>query len=142
MNALNRHLPIIGAVPPSTRVQTAPEAQSNPVQTLDYDAAICDALREAGLTHGQACAYMCDEDGKPLDQSQWTRMRKDGIWPMKRMRNLPLAFWQALLPRISEPAGLAVTHEDLADIALKQTAVAIDALVRTVTQLRATRRIA
>src|SRR5690242_2884534 len=97
MNAVAAHLPIVGLVPPSKPVQTAATPGSNQVQGVDFEAAIERARSLAGLTHGQLCAYMADENGKPLDQSLWTRMRKEGNLPVLRMAKTPPVFWRAFL---------------------------------------------
>lgn len=127
---------MLGAVPPSKEVQTAPAASSNPVQTLDFEAWVDGARVACGLTHGQLCAYMADEDGKPLDQSQWTRMRKDGLWPVKRMRNLPPLFWRHIAIELATACGLRVSHADIADIAYERTAVAFEAVAEAFRHMR------
>lgn len=111
------HMPIVALVAGSTEVQTASEGGSNPVQSLDIDtdAIICAALRVGGLTHGQACAYMADDDGKPLDMSQWTRMRRDGNLPMKRMQKLPPVVRAEFARLYGEAVGVSMSHRALVD---------------------------
>lgn len=115
---------MVGAAVGSTEVQTDDSQASNGVQSLDLDAVIERARLAVGLTHGQLCAYMADEDGKPLDQSLWTRMRRDGNLPVKRMRKLPLAFWQHFVIGLAEPAGVQVTHADIETLAVRDLLLA------------------
>lgn len=69
----------------------------------------------------------------------WSKaLHGDGHVSLQRLLKLPVAFWREFLPMLAEPAGMAVTHEDIAEIALKQTAVALDALARAVCQMRRT----
>ncbi len=126
--AVVQRLPMVGLAPRSREVQTAPQAESNRVQTLDIEAAVERGRLAAGLTHGQMCAYMSDEDGKPLDQSLWTRMRRDGNLPIKRMRNLPIAFWHGFVGALGEAADMQCSHADIADIAVMRVAVAFEAV--------------
>jgi hypothetical protein len=101
-------------------VQPAEIAASNGVQSLDLEGLILDSLVAARLDHGQACACMADEDGKPLDQSQWKRMRASGNLPLGRMRQLPLAFWQCFIPVLARAAGLCVVRaEDVAQFVIR-----------------------
>lgn len=131
-------LPMMGLTPHTTPHQTAGKAPTSVYQsTVDLAVAIPLAANRAGLSLGQVAAYM------EMDASNLSKvLRGNGHVSLQRLLLLPVEFWREFLPMLAEPAGLAVSHEDLADIALKQTAVAIDALVRTVTQLRASRRIA
>jgi hypothetical protein len=72
-----------------------------------------------------------------IDPGNWSKaLHGEGHVSLQRLLWLPVEFWREFLPMLAEPAGLAVTHEDLADLALKQCAVAIDALARSVTHLR------
>jgi hypothetical protein len=128
MSAVARHLPMVGLAPRSKEVQTAQVAESNAVQSLDCEAVIERARALAGLTHGQLCAYMADEKGKPLDQSLWTRMRREGNLPIDRMSRTPPVFWTAFVVGLAESAGLHVSHTDIADIAIARTADAFAAV--------------
>lgn len=134
--AAQLHMAIIGEARSTTPHRTAEIAPTTEHHSsVDLSIAIPLALSRAGLSHKQACAFM------DLDQSNWSKaLQGNGHVSLQRLLRLPVAFWCEFLPLLAEPAGLAVSHDDLADIALKQTAVAIDALVRTVTQLRAQRR--
>lgn len=136
--AAQLHMPIIGAARGTTPHKSAENtATTEHNSVVDLSVAIPLALARAGLSHKQACAFM------DIDTGNWSKaLHGDGHVSLQRLLKLPVAFWCEFLPLLAEPAGLAVSHEDLADIALKQTAVAIDALVRTVTQLRASRRTA
>lgn len=123
------HASIVAVAARSTEVQTVREPESTRVQTSDFDheAVIERARALAGLTHGQLCAYMADEDGKALDQSLWTRMRRDGNLPIKRMRKCPDVFWRAFIVGLAESAGMTVSHDDIADLAVMRTADAFEA---------------
>ncbi len=136
--AVVQHLPMIGAVPPSRPVQTAQNEPSNRVQSLDFEGWVEGARLACGLTHGQMCAFMCDDDGKPLDQSQWTRMRRDGIWPVARMQKLPPLFWQHIAIELATACGLRVSHADIADVAYERTAVAFEAVAEAFRHMRRT----
>ena len=129
-------LPMVCLVPPTTPHKTAGNAPTSDYNSVvDLSVAIPLALSRAGLSHKQACAHM------DLDPGNWSKaLQGQGHVSLQRLLLLPASFWREFLPMLAEPAGLAVTHEDLADIALKQTAVAVDALVRAVTQLRMQRR--
>ncbi len=124
VGAHRAHEAMVPAESASTEVQTNDSAESNQVQTLDLEAVIEKARAAVGLTHGQLCAYMADEDGKPLDQSLWTRMRRDGNLPVKRMRKLPLAFWQHFVIGLAEPAGVQVSHADIETLAVRDLLLA------------------
>lgn len=121
-------LPMIGAVPPSKEVQHAGNQDSNGLQTLDLDALICEALRHAGLTHGQACAHMANDKGKAYDQSQWTKARATGDLPLGRMLGLPPVFWRHFIVGLAEAAEMHVSHAEMADIAVMKAATAFEAV--------------
>jgi hypothetical protein len=105
--------------------------------TVDVSSALSLALSRSGLTHKQACAYM------EIDTGLWSRqIGGDGHISFQRLLRLPVAFWREFLPLLAEPAGLAVSHEDIADLALMQAAVAFEALARGVAQLRRARKVA
>jgi hypothetical protein len=120
----NRHDVMVASAEASMEVQSDTPDPSNQVQTLDLEAVIEKARMAVGLTHGQLCAYMADDDGKPLDQSLWTRMRRDGNLPVKRMRKLPLAFWRHFVIGLAEPAGVQVTHADIETLAVRDLLLA------------------
>lgn len=54
------------------------------------------ALKRAGLSHKQACAFM------GLDPSQWSRERAAGTFRFDRLTALPHAFWQEFWPLAAE----------------------------------------
>jgi hypothetical protein len=131
-----QHLPMVGLVPTTTPHKTAEKSGTTEHNSVvDLSTAIPLALARAGLSHKQACAHM------GIDTGNWSKaLHGDGHVSLQRLLLLPVAFWCEFLPMLAEPAGLAVSHEDIADIALKQAAVAFDALARSVAQLRAQRR--
>jgi hypothetical protein len=122
----------------STEVKGHGDQASTDVNSVDVGMTIAMALSRCGLSHKQACAYM------EIDPGLWSRqLSGDGHVSFQRLLKLPVTFWRQFLPLIAEPAGLAVSHHDMADLALLQAAVAFDALVRGVTQMRLSlRRIA
>lgn len=131
------HMPIIGAVPRSTPVETAEKATTSEVNSIDLAAAIGQALSRSGLNHKQACAWM------EIDPGLWSRqLQGDGHISFQRLLKLPVAFWTEFVPLLAEPIGLSVAHEDIADRALMQTAFALEQLTRAVVQMRAIRRTA
>jgi len=131
-----RHTAIVPSWPASTEVQTDPGDGSIGVHSLDVDALVCSALRAADLSHGQGCAYMADEDGKPLDPSLWTRMRRDGNLPIGRMRKLPIAFWRHFIVGLAEAAEMNVSNADIADIAVQRVATAFEAVADAFRHMR------
>jgi hypothetical protein len=126
---VRRHAAMVPAGPASTEVQTAAEPASIGVHSPDFDheAAIERGRALAGLTHQQLCAYMADADGKPLDPSLWKRMRESGNLPISRMQKCPPVFWCSFIAEMATAAGMAVAHEDIADIAVRRTADAFEA---------------
>lgn len=138
--AVIQHLPMLGAVPPTTPHQSAEKATTTDHHsTVDLTVLIPLALSRAGLTHKQACAYM------EIDPSNWAKalQGQNGMHvSFQRLLKLPIAFWTEFVPMLAEPMGLVVSHEDIADRALLQAAHAIEQLTRSVVQLRQTRRVA
>ena len=131
---------------PSREVQTPEKSPSNAVQSsdgrrvsladLDIDAAICEAMRVAGLTHTDVCTYM------DLDMSLWARQRKglDAHVSLQRVKLLPDTFWLALLVIIGRRLGVVVAHPDLAMVAIGRVADALVELVQFVEQEQTLRR--
>lgn len=109
-------------------------------QTLSVDAAVVIniALARAGLSLKEAAAHM------DLDASLWSRQLqgKGANIDFRKLLLLPIPFWRELIALLAEPAQLAVTHEDMAEIALKQVGVAIESLTRGISTLMTARRIA
>lgn len=130
--AVVQHLPILGVVPPTTPHKPAEKAPTSAYNSVvDLGVAIPLALARADLSHKQACAHM------GIDPGNWSKaLHGEGHVSLQRLLLLPVEFWREFLPLLAEPAGLAVTHEDMAEIALKQTAVALDGLARAICQMR------
>lgn len=133
------HDVMVPAGPGSGEVQTAsvhPFQASPLVQALNLVRLIDDSLDRAGLTHERACELMVDEDGKPLDPSQWNRMRRTGNLPIGRMRNLPIAFWWAFVAGLGEPAQMHCSHADMADLAVMKVALAMEEVAHAFRSIR------
>jgi hypothetical protein len=118
------HVAMVAGAPPTTpddwAGKTATAADNSAV---DLSVAIPLALARAGLSHKQACAYM------GVDTGNWARaLHGEGHVSLQRLLKLPIAFWCEFLPLLAEPAGLAVTHDDMAAITLKRAAVAFELL--------------
>jgi hypothetical protein len=130
-----QHLPMIGLTPRSTPVDSAENATSSDINSLDLAGAIGQALSRAGLNNKQACAWM------EMDPGMWSRqLQGDGHISFQRLLKLPIQFWTEFIPLLAEPIGLSVAHEDIADRALMQTAFALEQLTRAVVQMRASAR--
>lgn len=128
MGPVAQHLPMIGAVPPTTPHQTIGNVPTTGYQSMvDLTVSIPLALSRAGLSHKQACAYM------GLDPSNWTKaLHGNGTHvSLQRLLCLPAAFWAEFLPLIAQPFGLEVSCEDRRATALRQTAIALSALANT-----------
>lgn len=143
-----RHAPIVAGRAPSTEVQSQQNQPSIAVhstddggQTLSIDASVAInlALSRAGLSLKEAAARM------DLDASLWSRQLQGGKGAnidFRKLLLLPISFWREFIPLLAEPAQLAVTHEDLAEIALKQVGVAMENLTRGIASLLTARRVA
>lgn len=137
MGKRQSHVSTVPLVPLSTEVKVTSESLPNDLQSLDIDNLICSALRHAGLTHGQACAYIGNGKGKAYDQSQWTVARETGNLPLGRMlANLPPAFTVHLIIGLADAAGLHVSHADIADVAIARVAEAFDAVAAAFRHMR------
>lgn len=125
------HASMVAERAATTPHQTGDEAPTSAYHsTVNLEVAIPLAAARAGYTLGQIAAYM------EMDASNLSKvLRGNGHLSLQRLLKAPVAFWREFLPLLAEPAGLAVTHEELAEIALKQTAVALDGLARAVGQL-------
>lgn len=120
---------------PSTEVQTAPDAASTNLNSIDLVSAISQALSRAGLNHKQACAWM------EIDPGLWSRqLQGDGHVSFQRLLKLPVAFWVEFVPLLAEPIGLAVSNEDIADRAVMQSVFALEQALRAQMAVRAARK--
>lgn len=136
MNALNGHLPMLGAVPPSKELKAQPEMLSNALQLME--SWLQQARVAAGLNEGQVCAYIGNRKGGAYDQSQWTKARETGDLPFGRMlAGLPPAYLQSFAAALAEHAGLRVVAPDQRVVALKQTAALIQSLADTIERMSA-----
>lgn len=132
---VGRHAPIVAAGASSMVVNESPESGSSAVNSLNVAVAIGQALSASGLSHKQACAWM------EIDPGLWSRqLQGEGHISFQRLLKLPVKFWTEFVPLLAEPIGLSVTHEDIADRALMQCVASLDAIVRTVTQMRRAQR--
>lgn len=116
----------------------SPDSEA-PLATLDLGEAIDLALKRAGFTHKQACAYM------NLDQSQWSKQLKgqdNHQVSFQRLKLLPRAFWNEFLPLLGSPLQVTVASQDAADAAMLRLVTVIENLAVLTVQFRALRRIA
>jgi hypothetical protein len=130
-----RHVPMVAVAQPSTEVDSAENAASIAVNSIDLGVAISQALSRAGLNNKQACAWM------EIDPGLWSRqLQGDGHVSFQRLLKLPIIFWTEFIPLLGEPIGLSVSAEDPADRAMLQAAVAVEQLVRSAVAMRRSRR--
>lgn len=135
-------------VEPSTPLQTLEKSASNdlqsledaPLEQLNLDAAICEALARCGMSHEQACLTM------GVDQSLWTKQRRgDGHVSLQRLMKLPRRFWLELFAILGAPLDLVIGHPQLADRLAAALLVSVQHAIGYAQQdrlLRAERRIA
>ncbi len=136
--AVVQHLPMVGLVPPSRESKSAGNQHPNGLKSVEIDDLICDALRAARLSHGQACAHIGNGKGKAYDQGQWTAARETGNLPFSRMwAGLPPEFWHHFLAALADAAGMRVSAPDQRVVALKQTAALVHNLANLIEEMTA-----
>jgi hypothetical protein len=132
-----RQIPMVGARPLSTEVQTGPESLSSALQMLESWHQ--DARRAACLTEGQVCAHIGNGKGGTYDPSQWNEARKAGNWPIGRMlAGCPDAYLDSLAIDFARSRGMHVSHSDLADQAVARVAIAFEAVAEAFRHMRRT----
>jgi hypothetical protein len=110
-----------------------------PLSAVNLAEAIDLAIKRAGLTHKQACAYM------DLDQSQWSKQLKgqdNHQVSFQRLVRLPRAFWNEFLPLIGEPLDICVSSADIADLAMLRILTLMEEIGTYTLRLRSLRRTA
>jgi hypothetical protein len=109
---------------------------SAPLMDLDIERAIVTALRASGLSESEACRLM------KVDASQWSKQKKNvdnAHVSLQRLTKLPRQFWLELLQQIADPLGIVIAHPDIADRALNQLLLGVEAAVTYARQDRALR---
>jgi hypothetical protein len=132
---------IPGATPDSETANshaTAHKDDGAPLHDLDIVAAIGKALVSAGLTNEQAAKLM------GVDKAHWSRQLNGAdnqhISFQRMLRGLPRDFWLSLLQELAAPLDVVVAHPDLADRALHQLFVSVEAVCAYARQDRALRQ--
>jgi hypothetical protein len=144
MSALPSMSTRMARVEPSRPVQSAENSlsiasnlqDSAPLATVDIERALVTALRASGLSESEACRLM------NVDASQWSKQKKNADnahVSLQRLMKLPRQFWLELLQQIAEPLGIVVAHPDVADRALSQLLLSVEAAVTYAKQDRALR---
>lgn len=128
-------------VEPSTPVDRTTEAPSTtvndgaPLANLDVAAALSLALARSGMSHKQAAI------AQGVDVAQWSRQvnGQDAHVSFQRLTKLPRAFWLELLQQLAPHLDIVVAHPDLADRALHQMLIGVEAAVSFARNERALR---
>jgi hypothetical protein len=121
-------------IPPSIGTKTA--ASDAPLADVDLDWAITTALARCGLSSAEACERMT------LDPSQWSKQlknRDNAHVSAQRLLKLPRQFWIEFLSLLADRLGIVIAHPDLADRALSQLFLSVEAAVTYARQDRALR---
>jgi hypothetical protein len=126
---------------PSTPVDRAPEAPSTtvndgaPLADLDVAAVLSLALARAGLSHKQAAIT------QGVDVAQWSRQvnGQDAHVSLQRLTKMPRTFWLEFLQQLAPHLDVVVAHPDLADRALHQLLMGVEAAVSFARNERALR---
>ena len=120
-------------IPQSTRCNS----DAAPLRGLDIVAAFGKAMASAGLTNKEAAALM------QLDKAHWSRQLKsaDGqhLSFQRLVENMPRAFWLELLQQRAPHLDIVIAHPDLADRALHQLLMGVEAAVSFARNERALR---
>lgn len=119
--------------PQSTRCNS----DAAPLHGLDIVAVFGKALASAGLSNKEAAALM------HLDKAHWSRQLNsaDGqhISFQRLVEHMPKSFWLELLQQLAPYLGVVIAHPDLADRALHQMLMSVEAAVSYARQDRALR---
>jgi hypothetical protein len=106
---------------------------------LDIGEAIDLALRRAGISHKQACAFM------NLDQSQWSKQLKgqdNHQVSFQRLKLLPRSFWNEFMPLLGDRLQMCMSSADLADITMLRILGLMEEIGTCALRLRSLRRTA
>lgn len=128
-------------IEPSTPVERPADA---PSMTVNDDAPLVDvnvaalislSLARAGMSHKQAAIT------QGVDVAQWSRQvnGQEAHVSFQRLTKLPRTFWLELLQQLAPALGVVIAHPDLADRALHQMLMSVEAAVTYARQDRALR---
>jgi hypothetical protein len=124
----------------SLSIGTQTADTETPLATMDIGEAIDLALKRAGISHKQACAYMND-----LDRSQWSKQLKgqdNHQASIQRLALLPAAFWVEFIAILSGPLQIVVSRADYVDLMMLKVVGLVQEIGVVALQARAQRRIA
>lgn len=115
---------------------TVRNSDAAPLHDLDLASVVSEALTRAGLSSKEAAATM------GVDKAHWSRQLNgaDGQHiSLQRLTKLPRTFWLELLQQLAPALGIVIAHPDLADRALHQMLMSVEAAVTYARQDRALR---
>lgn len=116
---------------------TVRNGEDAPLHNLDLVRAIDRALISAGLTNAEAARLM------GIDKAHWSRQLNGSdsqhISFQRLVKSMPRAFWLKLLEQLAPDLGVVIAHPDLADRALHQLLIGVEAAVSYARQDRALR---
>lgn len=116
---------------------TARNASDAPLHDLDIVRVVDRALVSAGLTNAEAARLM------GIDKAHWSRQLNGSdnqhISFQRLVKAMPRSFWLKLLEQLADPLDVVVAHPDLADRALHQLLMGVEAAVSFARNERALR---
>ena len=141
MSALPSMSVRMARIAPSTPVERPVEAPSMtvnddaPLAEVDLASALSLALARSGMSHKQAAIT------QGIDVAQWSRQvnGQEAHVSLQRLTKMPRTFWLELLQQIADPLGVVIAHPDIADRALNQLLLGVEAAVTYARQDRALR---
>jgi hypothetical protein len=116
---------------------TGRNSSDAPLHDVDLVRVIDRALVSAGLTNAEAARLM------GIDKAHWSRQLNGSdnqhISFQRLVKSMPRAFWLKLLEQLAPDLGVVIAHPDLADRALHQLLIGVEAAVSYARQDRALR---
>jgi hypothetical protein len=116
---------------------TARNLDDAPLHDTDIVRVVDRALVSAGLTNAEAARLM------GIDKAHWSRQLNGSdnqhISFQRLVKSMPRAFWLKLLEQLAPDLGVVIAHPDLADRALHQLLLGVEAAVSYARQDRALR---
>jgi hypothetical protein len=108
-----------------------------PLHGVDIVRVIDRSLVSAGLTNAEAARLM------GIDKAHWSRQLNGSdnqhISFQRLVKSMPRAFWLKLLEQLASDLGVVIAHPDIADRALHQLLISVEAAVSYARQDRALR---
>jgi hypothetical protein len=108
-----------------------------PLHGVDIVRVIDRSLVSAGLTNAEAARLM------GIDKAHWSRQLNGSdnqhISFQRLVKSMPRAFWLKLLEQLAADLGVVIAHPDIADRALHQLLISVEAAVSYARQDRALR---